>query len=595
MLQTTLAGKFAPDANQCFFNSIAIIPTHTTLVPVAAGADGESDALRQSDRGSSGVYPTWLLHMGPARSVGSLSTMTLASDLPVWPPSELKDSIRSKLITQDARDFALSHGLVYRALPSEPNDEPLQDTTIHAPTTIVPTPFPRDLFEKAQSLQPLFNKLYARVAMDANFLRTVMKDSVIKVDDFQRRLFDIWHTVQEEGASQSVHLGLFRSDYLMHADNRNELELRQVEFNTIAASFGALCTFASNMHRHLLRNHAYSNAAPCLHMDNLPQNKAIDTLVSGLVDAHKYYVSECTIESRTMAPVILFVVQPKERNAFDQRALEYEIEDKHDINVMRMSLDDLQTKATVHGSNRKLFVQSPLHSTPVEVSVVYFRSGYGPDDYTSNAAWDTRLLLERSHAIKCPNVALQLAGSKKVQQVLSEPNILEKYIGSDAHEIRSTFSQLWPLDDSKIGREALVIARSTPEKFVMKPQREGGSHNIYKHDIVPALDAMKKRDEERQARGEDVSVKEHEGYILMSLIDTPKDRGAMMLRAGCGEEAQLMPQTVSELGIYGTILFGTKELEEQRSGGYLLRTKSSESNEGGVAVGFSVIDTPLLV
>ena len=66
MLQTTLAGKFAPDANQCFFNSIAIIPTHTTLVPVAAGADGKSDALRQSDRGSSGVYPpgfsTWVQH-----------------------------------------------------------------------------------------------------------------------------------------------------------------------------------------------------------------------------------------------------------------------------------------------------------------------------------------------------------------------------------------------------------------------------------------------------------------------------------------------------------------------------------------------------
>ena len=49
-----------------FFNSIAIIPTHTTLVPVAAGADGKSDTLRQSDRGCSGVYPTWLLHMGPA-------------------------------------------------------------------------------------------------------------------------------------------------------------------------------------------------------------------------------------------------------------------------------------------------------------------------------------------------------------------------------------------------------------------------------------------------------------------------------------------------------------------------------------------------
>lgn len=521
--------------------------------------------------------------------------MTLTTNLPTWPPNELKDSIRNKLITQDARDFALNHGMVYRALPSDPNGDPLQDTTIHAPTTIVPTPFPRDLFEKAQNLQPLFNKLYARVAMDANFLSSVMKDSVIKVDDFQRRLFDIWRIVQEEGTSQPVSLGLFRSDYLMHVNTHNELELQQVEFNTIAASFGALCTFASNMHRHLLRNGAYSNAEPRLHMDNMPKNEAINTLMSGLVDAHKYYVSESADESHPSAPVILFVVQPKERNAFDQRALEHEIEDKHGINVMRMSLDDLQTKATVHGTDRKLFVQSPLHFTPVEVSVVYFRSGYGPDDYRSDAAWDTRLLLERSHAIKCPNVALQLAGSKKVQQVLSEPSILEKFIGSDAHDVRFTFSQLWPLDGTKIGQEALAMARSTPEKFVMKPQREGGSHNIYKHDIVPALNAMKKRDEERQARGEDVSVKEHEGYILMSLINTPKDRGAMMLRAGCGDEAELVPQTVSELGIYGTVLFGVEGLEEQRSGGYLLRTKSSESNEGGVAVGFSVIDTPLLI
>lgn len=31
------------------------------------------------------------------------------------------------------------------------------------------------------------------------------------------------------------------------------------------------------------------------------------------------------------------------------------------------------------------------------------------------------------------------------------------------------------------------------------------------------------------------------------------------------------------------------------TGGHLLRTKSHESNEGGVAAGFAVIDSPLLV
>lgn len=151
------------------------------------------------------------------------------------------------------------------------------------------------------------------------------------------------------------------------------------------------------------------------------------------------------------------------------------------------------------------------------------------------------------------------------------------------------------MDDSELGRQAQSLVLADPDKYVLKPQREGGSNNIYKEDIPPALRNMEKRDNERASRGEDVTVKEREGYILMSLIDTPKDRGAMMLRAGQGEMSQYVSQTTSELGTYGTALFGKNIKPIIRSGGYLLRTKASESNEGGVAVGFSVIDTPLLI
>jgi glutathione synthase len=38
------------------------------------------------------------------------------------------------------------------------------------------------------------------------------------------------------------------------------------------------------------------------------------------------------------------------------------------------------------------------------------------------------LIIEKSYSVKCPNVAYHLAGAKKVQQVLAQPNILEKYI-----------------------------------------------------------------------------------------------------------------------------------------------------------------------
>jgi Eukaryotic glutathione synthase len=45
---------------------------------------------------------------------------------------------------------------------------------------------------------------------------------------------------------------------------------------------------------------------------------------------------------------------------------------------------------------------------------VYLRAGYSPDDYPTAAHWNAREKLERSSAAKCPSVAFQLAGAKKV-------------------------------------------------------------------------------------------------------------------------------------------------------------------------------------
>ena len=45
----------------------------------------------------------------------------------------------------------------------------------------------------------------------------------------------------------------------------------------------------------------------------------------------------------------------------------------------------------------------------------------------SSQEWSARLKLERSRAIKCPTVGYQLVGTKKIQQVLAEPGVLERY------------------------------------------------------------------------------------------------------------------------------------------------------------------------
>lgn len=54
-----------------------------------------------------------------------------------------------------------------------------------------------------------------------------------------------------------MHLGIFRSDYLLHVNGGGssgagmaDLQLKQVEFNTISSSFGALSERVAALHRY---------------------------------------------------------------------------------------------------------------------------------------------------------------------------------------------------------------------------------------------------------------------------------------------------------------------------------------------------------
>lgn len=54
---------------------------------------------------------------------------------------------------------------------------------------------------------------------------------------------------------------------------------------------------------------------------------------------------------------------------------------------------------------------------------------------------------------------------------------------------------------------------------------------------------------------------------------------------------------MSELGTYGYLIGNGQSLQvyENHSSGHILRSKAEHVNEGGVAVGAAVIDTPFLV
>lgn len=218
----------------------------------------------------------------------------------------------------------------------------------------------------------------------------------------------------------------------------------------------------------------------------------------------------------------------------------------------------------------------------MEISTIYFRAGYTPTDYPTPAHYATRYLLESSAAIKCPSVQLQLAGGKKVQEVLTQPGVLEQYIPDEpsAQELRASWMGMWALDRN--GDAGVRKARAEAVNLVLKPQREGGGNNVYKEDIPGFLDTL--------------PVEEREAWIAMELIRTPSHLGNYLVRAGSGSEEAVKTEVVSELGIFGWALFGGSGMAiEEKEIGWLLRTKGKDSNEGGVAAGFSVLDSLVLV
>lgn len=416
-------------------------------------------------------------------------------------------------------------------------------------------------------------------------------------DDFTQALWKVHLKVKEEGYVQPLSLGLFRSDYMVHQEKADSTpQIKQVEFNTIAASFGGLAAQTSLLHRYLSSREYNLLSNPISKgSSTLPDNHSTKGLANGIVQAFIAYGEAATSHQKC----VVFVTQSGERNIFDQKHLEYEVSGTPlSIPVFRLPFSDvLQHTKLAEGKGRQLLFTPPqLPHLTFEVAVLYLRSGYGPSDYPDNSAWEARYHLERSAAIKCPTVLTQVAGTKKVQQVLATPPtgeskspILHRFLSPASHtslkDLEATFTNIYPLDTSAAGQEARKLALDEEEckKYVLKPQREGGGNNVYR-SAIPAF--LKSKPENHW-----------DAYILMELITPPPVRNTI-LRTGNLENGGV----ICELGIYGTCLWDQREKGSEGRGlllneqaGYLLRTKGDQSEEGGVAAGFGCMDSVALV
>lgn len=524
-----------------------------------------------------------------------------------------------------ANIHASSHGIQVQSI----NDT--NATTYEcAPISLLPNAYPRYAFELAISLAPSFNILVDRLSTDVKFITNGLK-GVRRKDVYTDKLLSLYENIYSKKkevygkfAREADRLGILRSDYMLTKNNiSNEncssdfYELKQVELNTIASSFGGLSTNVANLHRDMIdrfgENEQVKKWLECnqsvIQCDKnhivitIPHNKTLSSLARAMNLAHQRYLYRYHSEKNPVNQVaILFIVQEQETNTIDQALIELELWKKYRIAVVRMSLTHSKTQLHLDTNSGALYIIDPHSAYHTEISISYFRAGYDPSDYPSGlngTEWNVRESIELSRSTKCPNLGYHLCGTKKIQQLLTRVSdtYLEQYLPlQDIKIMKNVFAQLYSLDIDdmrKDDRQAIYNVLHGGEKhYVLKPQREGGGHNVYGRRLVEAISPYI---EYQPPNTEDLNSLSlgHElaEYILMERLFPPHQQ-AILVRQGRAEGGKA---SISELGCFGTIVSSADgDLLLNEFSGYLLRTKFDSVDEGGVAAGFATLSSPYL-
>lgn len=321
------------------------------------------------------------------------------------------------------------------------------------------------------------------------------------------------------------------------------------------------------------------------HSCGVPENKMLNSIVNGFEAAYNLYLKKSKSKN---IPVILFVVEEQTWNAFDQRGHEFAIREKlPDIDVIRYDLPTLDNKIQIN-KNGNLFIKSYDDDFYHEVAIVYFRAGYDPSHYPEGKGWLAREMIERSNAIKCPNLKTHILTLKKVQFDLST-NVIDlkkdlKLSETEGAHFKSTVvDQIYIMPDNYENNKEFQKRLNNLEHYVLKPMTEGGSQIYTGSDILSVLKSERKDPN-----------KKDKGYILMKRIFTDKPVNIMLM--GNLETDYIPVETSNELGIFGTFVAddtGYKIFNE--SSGYIMRTKYANLLYGGFASATNALDSINLI
>lgn len=447
-------------------------------------------------------------------------------------------NVLSHFTPQEALEFLLAHGAVRYTVDGQ---------VTHLPCSLTPWRADPEFVSETEALTVLYSDLYHRVAQDDDFLHHEFQEAR-KADDFIEHLF----RAKEKEAVGKPCLYLNRNDCMPALQPDGSVQPKQVEMNLMASALAEASSVVYRMHRFVGQHTGRA----------LKENFGGQGLARALAEAYR---------SANMSGIILLLIPVGEVSVFDQRITEARLVEEHGLSTMRASLEELGEEGEIRAGD--------LYFRGRKVSIAYFRTGYAPGHYRTEKAWHARELIEASSAVSVPSARTQLANTKLIQLILSDREVLERFVSPEtARRILRSCVAFTKLDNefvdaggrSGLGREH---ALASPSRWVLKPHREGGGNNFFGEGIVEKLKTMK--------------AQEAAAYILMERIEQNVFESVRLV------EGKAIPcHCVTELGFFGTAFFpkADGEAEFNTAQGYLLRTKDEHVDEGLVLGGFSFLD-----
>lgn len=92
-----------------------------------------------------------------------------------YPPD--LSSAQQKFLVTAVKDWAIQNGLAVRPSPAVISTEADSNGVLatNAPVTLFPSPFPKECFEEATALQEIYNKLYAAITCNEEWLGNIVE------------------------------------------------------------------------------------------------------------------------------------------------------------------------------------------------------------------------------------------------------------------------------------------------------------------------------------------------------------------------------------------------------------------------------------